>query len=84
MQHNPVCVVLDINLNPHRASEREACEVRVQEEMVVKRNNVPMKKFNMVAFSMSLKSSTFLFVCFVHETFKGTLGVEGGSKGRTY
>lgn len=44
MQHNPVCIVLDIDLDLHRASETEACDVRVKEEVVVKRNDVPKMK----------------------------------------
>lgn len=44
MQYNPVCVVLDINLNLYGAFKSEAGEVRVQQEMVVKRNNVPVEQ----------------------------------------
>lgn len=44
MQYNPVCVVLDINLNLYRAFKTEAGEVRVQLEMIVKRNNVPVER----------------------------------------
>lgn len=41
MQYYPVGVVLDINPNLYRAFKTEAGEVRVQQEMIVKRNNVP-------------------------------------------
>lgn len=44
VQYNPVCIVLDINLDLHRASETEVCDVRVKEEAVVKRNDVPKIK----------------------------------------
>lgn len=44
MQYNPVCVVLDINLNLYRAFKTEAGEVRVQLEIVVTRNNVPVEE----------------------------------------
>lgn len=41
VQYDPVCVVLHVNLNLHRALETERCEIGMQEELVVKRNNVP-------------------------------------------
>lgn len=44
MQHNPVCVVLDINLNLYRAFKTKGGEVRVEQEMIVKRNNVPVQQ----------------------------------------
>lgn len=41
VQYNPVCVVLHVNLNLHRAIETEPCEIGMQQELVVKGNNVP-------------------------------------------
>lgn len=89
MQHNPVCVVLDINLNLDRAFKTKAGEVWVQQEMIVKRNNVPVeqKAQNMIKTRNTLASVffflIFIFVHFKKRTLKGTLGGVDGSRGRT-
>lgn len=96
MQHNPVCVVLDINLNLYRAFKTKAGEVRVQQEMIVKRNDVPVeqkgqnminKDEKMLPFQLhSCFSSFSLFSSLYTEkkrTLKGTLGGVDGSMGRT-
>lgn len=89
VQYNPVCIVLDINLDLHRASETEACEVWVQEEVVVKRNDVPIKIYMLLFLICDSKTEVchflvnFLFAGIKKRSVKCTLAGEDGSTGRT-
>lgn len=43
MQHHPVGIVLNLELYPDSTAVAEHGEVRVEQEVVVERNNVPRK-----------------------------------------